>query len=540
AAGLITEEKLSQTLSLQAKSGGKLGEVLVQELVLTEDQIAEALARQKGLTHVSLTVFPIDRNAASLVPERIARLRSVLPIAFSEDRLVLAMADPLDIEAIDDVEVRTGYRVEPVVAAPTQIQYAIEKYVASIDAFQELVDHDLEADESGVEVEGDDVPVVRVVNQFIREAVRDGASDIHVEPVEDGLRVRFRIDGVLHDVTKLPKSARAGVLSRLKILAEMDIAERRRPQDGRIALKVDDRPVDLRVASLPTPFGESIVIRILNSELQFHSLQDLGMNDHDLALVARLLGKPYGSILLAGPTGSGKSTTLYAALKEINFPTRKIITIEDPIEYRMAGITQMAVNSKIGLSFAAGLRQILRSDPDVVMVGEIRDPETAEIAVRAALTGHLVLASLHTNDAPSALTRLVDMDVPPYITSSAIVGVVAQRLARKLCPHCKVPLKLPKERLLAAGFTAGEVKSVATFGPQGCEQCHNSGYRGRLGLFEIMAVDDDIVRAFLVHAPSDELRRIALGNGMVPLRRDALEKVAAGVTSLEEIDRVVV
>ncbi len=538
-AGSINRDQLTEALAVQAREGGKLGEVLVRTLMLTEEQIAEAIARQKGLKHLSLLSYPIDREATSLIPERMAKRRQVIPIGFDDGKLVLAMADPLDIESIDDVEMRTGYHVCPVVASASQVNNAIEKFIASADAFQDIVDsvEDLAAD---VEVvEGEDVPVVRLVNQLIREAVNEGASDIHIEPGLKSVIIRYRVDGVMRQVMELPAAARAGVTSRVKIMAEMDIAERRRPQDGRIAVRVDDRPVDIRVASLPTPYGEALALRVLNSELSFHSLDDLGLSDDHLKTLGCMIRRPYGAVLVSGPTGSGKSTTLYAAVHVISEPSRKIVTIEDPIEYQMAGITQIAVNPRIGLTFAAGLRTILRSDPDIVMVGEIRDPETAEIAVRAALTGHLVLSSIHTNDAPSSLTRLTDMGVPPYITSSAVIGVVTQRLVRVLCPQCKQKLKLLGPRLVVAGFTAVESKKLTIYGPGGCDQCGGMGYRGRIGVFEIMEVDDKIMGSFLDHAPSERLRELALEAGMVPMRRDALDKVAAGITSLEEVDRVV-
>jgi type IV pilus assembly protein PilB len=466
--------------------------------------------------------------------------RGVIPIGFKEGRLVLAMADPLDVEAIDEAELRTGFKVEAVVASASQVQYAIEKYAVSSDALQELEQFeplDGVDDEEAI-VEGD-VPVVRIVNQLIREGVIDQASDIHFEAEESGVRVRYRIDGVLQDVARLPKSSQAGLTSRIKVMAEMDITERRRPQDGRIALRIDDRPVDLRVATLPTPLGEGIVIRILNSQVAFHSIDDLGLSERNYEMIQRMLHKPYGCIFLAGPTGSGKTTTLYAALQAINSPSRKIVTVEDPIEYRMEGLTQVAVNHRIGLTFAAGLRTILRFDPDVVMVGEVRDPETAAISVRAALTGHLVLSSIHTNDAPSALTRLSDMGVEPYVTASALVGSIAQRLVRKLCPTCKQPVDIPLERLEAAGFTREEIRGLVTYGPVGCRDCRETGFRGRQAIYEIMEMDEELTRLTLRHAPADELREVAIGRGMVTLRRDALDKVIAGITSLDEVDRVV-
>jgi type IV pilus assembly protein PilB len=542
ASGLVTEDQLGKALDDQARGGGRLGEQLVRNLIVTEEQIAATLAAQKGLSHVNLASYPVDPLAATLLPERVARRRTMLPIGFSEDSVLLAMSNPLDIEAIDDVELRTKRKVVPVVASPTQIRYAIEKYVVGAEAFRdelEMISLDEPAADDGI-AEIDAMPVVRTVNRILRDAVREGASDIHIEPNEKDVRVRYRVDGVLRDAKDLPRKAAAGVLSRVKVMADMDIAERRLPQDGRIGLRVDDRTVDLRVASLPTRYGESLVIRILNSSLSFLSLEDLGMSEVALDRLVSLLSHPFGSILVSGPTGSGKSTTLYAALNRISDPSRKIITVEDPIEYMMDGITQVAINPRIGLTFAAGLRTILRSDPDVVMVGEIRDPETAEISVRAALTGHLVLSSIHTNDAPSALTRLADMEVPPYVTSSSILGVVAQRLVRRLCDACKRPTAYSWDALVSAGFDEAEAVGLEVYEPHGCDVCRNTGYKGRIGIYEVMVVDEHITRAFLRSAPSEEIRCIALENGMVPMKRDALDKVSVGLTSLDEVARVVV
>ncbi len=540
--GLISADQLDLALDEQIRTGGKLGEVLVRTLLLSEDQIAEALAEQKGLEHVNLAGASVDRSAVVLLPVRMLRRRGVIPLGFKDGLLVLAMADPLDVEAIDETELRTGFKVEAVVASSSQIMYAIDKYAVASDALLELEQVE-SADDTGDDITGlieGDVPVVRIVNQLIREGVVDRASDIHFEPTEGGVRVRYRIDGVLQDVAMLPKSSQAGLLSRIKVMADMDITERRRPQDGRIALRIEERPIDLRVATLPTPLGEGIVIRILNSEVAFHAVDDLGMTERNRETLERMLRKPYGCIFLAGPTGSGKTTTLYAALQDINSSTRKIVTIEDPIEYRMEGLTQVAVNARIGLTFAAGLRTVLRFDPDVVMVGEVRDPETASIAVRAALTGHLVLSSIHTNDAPAALTRLSDMGVEPYVTASALVGSIAQRLVRLLCPTCKQRVEIAAERLLAAGFEASELDSLELWGPVGCTLCRDTGFRGRQAVFEIMEMDEELTRLTLRNAPADELRALAVERGMVPLRRDALDKVVQGLTSLDEIDRTVI
>jgi type IV pilus assembly protein PilB len=541
ASGRITEGQLAEALAVQSDEGGKLGQVLVRQLVLDEDQIAKTLAEQKGLRYISLTTYAVDREAVARIPERVARRSLIIPVGYQDGSIVLAMADPLDIEAIDDIRVRTGMSVQPVVATSTQIQYAIEKYITAADAFSDVMIA-IEEDETEIEIEADDdVPIVRLVNQLIREAVIDQASDIHIEPGDKSIRVRYRVDGVLHEVMQLPLSVKAGVISRVKIMAEMNIAERRRPQDGRISIVVNGRGIDLRVATLPTPAGESIVIRVLNHDMEALTLEDLGMAEAHLRQMEKFLARPYGAILVSGPTGSGKSTSLYAGLTRINAPTRKILTIEDPIEYQIAGITQMAVNPMIGLTFARMLRTVLRSDPDVVMVGEIRDAETAEIAIRAALTGHLVLSSIHTNDAPSALTRLVDMEVAPYITSSALVGVVAQRLARRLCKKCRKRVKVSPEVAHAAGFSEEEIeKGLKLWGPKGCDECTGTGYRSRIGLFEIMEMDEELERLFLREAPSEQLREAALKAGMVSLRRDALDKVAKGITSLDEINRVVV
>jgi len=542
-AGLIDDMQLQACLDTQTREGGKLGEIIVRDLLLTEDQIASTLATQKGLEHVNLASYPVDRAVVTMLPLRTARRRRILPLDIVGDRLILAMADPLDVEAIDEAELITGMKVDPVVAASTQVKMAIEKFVAGADALQELELVGYIADETDESREADpdaDVAVVRIVNQLIQQAVRERASDIHFEPSEGGVRVRYRVDGVLREVTGLPKSSQAELLSRVKVMADIDITERRRPQDGRFGVRLDGKHLDLRVATLPTPQGEAITLRLLDRAVAFLPLEQLGLSEADMVTVRRMLRRPYGAILVAGPTGSGKSTTLYALLHEVNEPGRKIITVEDPIEYRMENVTQLAVNARIGLTFAAGLRTILRSDPDVVMVGEVRDPETAEMAVRSALTGHLVLTSIHTNDAPSALTRLSDMGVPPYVTSSGLSGAVAQRLVRKLCDACKEPATVSWDRLVAAGMGEDEAMGLVVYEPRGCQECGMTGYVGRIAVFEVMEFDSHLQSLFLHNAPSFELQRAAIGRGMHTLRRDALDKVKAGITSLEEVDRVVV
>ena len=544
-AGLLSGKQLEAALEQQRTSGEKLGRLLVQGGILTEDQMAEALADQKGLSYVRLTASTIDPSVAALIPLRVARRHAVVPIALCDDTLTLAMSDPLNIEAVDDVRVRTGYQVNVVVSTESEVLHAIDKYIAEADALHELsvvrrASDDVDEDADSEAAQDSGVAVVRMINQIIRQAVSERASDIHFQPDQKGIRVRYRIDGVLREVTHLPRAAQSELLSRIKVMADLDITERRRPQDGRISMKADRRDLDVRVATLPTPRGESITLRLLDSEVAFKPLDSVGLPSREHDLLLEMIRMPYGVVFVAGPTGSGKSTTLYAALNAINDPGKQIITVEDPIEFTMDGITQVAVNTRVGLTFASGLRTILRSDPDVVMIGEVRDPDTAEIAVRAALTGHLVLSSIHTNDAPSALTRLNDMGVPPYITSSALLGVIAQRLVRTLCSHCKAPVKVTKDRLLAAGYTADEVSSVSLHGPVGCDRCNKTGYLGRVGVFEVMRMSSALQTLFLRNAPSEQLREVALSEGMRPLRRDALEKAAAGLTSLEEIDRVVI
>lgn len=540
-ADVITEEQLESALAYQREHGGKIGQILVASFGLQEETIAQVLAGQKGLEYINLMFHAVDREAASLMPARTALRSHAIPVEFRGDTLVLAMANPLDIEAIDGMRLRSGLEILPAVSTPAQIEYAIEKYIASADAFGSIIAEDEALPHDDIDVPEDDVPVVRLVSQIIREAVLDSASDIHIEPGPQGVRVRYRVDGVLHEVMRAPSSARSGMTSRVKVMAEMDISERRRPQDGRIQLSVNDRLIDMRVATLPTPFGETIVIRILNSQATHQTVTDLGMSAAHRAQFERFLSMPYGEILISGPTGSGKSTTLYAGLTHLNSPTRKIITIEDPIEYQIDGITQMAAHAAIGLTFANLLRTVLRADPDVIMVGEIRDAETAQIATRAALTGHLVLSSIHTNDAPSALTRLSDMEVAPFVASGALIGVVAQRLVRKLCPACKREVQVTGGLLIQWGLRPGDLSATTIYAPgeEGCNECLGTGYRGRLGVFEIMEMTPEIERLFLASAPSEEMRVAALASGMKTLKQDALDKVSAGLTSLEEVTRVV-
>jgi len=542
--GLISDADLDVALLEQSRIGGRLGDVLVRSRRITEDQIAQALAQQKGLEHVNLAVAPVDGTAANLLSARFLQRRSVIPIRIEGEKLVLAMSDPLDVESIDETEMLTGLHVVPVVATASQVDRAIEQYVVGIGVLNQL-EADFATSAHVVEDlaavrEDAQVPVVRAIDQILREAVREGASDVHFEPDDSGVRVRVRVDGVLRQVTSLPLGSHAGLVSRIKIMGDMDIAERRRPQDGRITYKSPIGTVDLRVASIPTPLGEGIVIRILYRGIVVGSVDALGFLPRDRAVFDRILSKPYGALLIAGPTGSGKTTTLYTALTQINSEARKVVTIEDPVEYRVPGITQIAVNPRVGLSFAVGLRAVLRFDPDIVMVGEVRDSETASIAVRAALTGHYVLSSIHTNDAPSAVTRLSEMGIEPYVTSSSLLGVVAQRLVRTLCPVCKREAPVSPERLMALGLPESRAASTVTFEAVGCDQCRGIGYAGRTGVFEVLEMDEDFAALYVRNATAETLRAMALQKGMTTMRHHALELVAAGRTSLEEVNRVVV
>ena len=545
--GLITAEQLGQALEEQQRAGKSLGRVLVDLGMLKEAELVAALARQVGLEFVDLAEHSIDASAASLISEQMARRYRVLPIGFEGDRLIVAMSDPANVFALDDIRTVTGHDVKPVVATAADVDAAIRRYgqfeqsaedIAS-EAATQAEDQHKDLDEMPAAVE--EAPVVRLVNLLITQAVADRASDIHIEPAEKDVRIRYRIDGVLHEVMRSPKNIHNGLISRLKVMAEINIAERRVPQDGRVGLVVGGKAVDLRIATLPTVHGEKMVMRILDKTSVLLELDELGLAELPYRNYEDAFRKPYGTILATGPTGSGKSTTLYATLNIINTVDRNIITVEDPVEYRMAGINQIQVNPKAGLTFSTALRSILRADPDVVLIGEIRDRETALIAMEAALTGHLVLSTLHTNDAPSAVTRLVEMEVEPYLVASALDCVVAQRLARRLCGKCKEPYEPTPVELEAAGFAPEVAAGVDhLYRPQGCPHCGQTGYRGRLGLYEVMPVTEEIERMTAERRSSEEMRRLAIEQGMITLRDDGLDKVRMGQTSLEEVFRVVV
>ena len=506
---------------------------------------ARAVAEARGLEFVELEVFAIDSAVALSLPEALCRRHVVLPIAIRDDRLVLAMADPGNVFALDDVRTITGREIEPVVAAATEIEQVIQKYAGmrrQADLLSEAGDEFAAESETRLEdsVGIDDAPVVQLVQAIMMQATSSRASDIHVEPGQDGVRVRFRVDGVLHEAMHVPKQMQAGLISRLKVMADLDIAERRLPQDGRISLRLGSKSYDLRVASLPTVWGEKVVARILDKSDALLALDDLGLRGSAYERYEHAFRKPYGTILVTGPTGSGKSTTLYATLNVLNDKERNIFTVEDPVEYRLPGVNQIQVNARARLTFASALRSILRADPDVVLIGEVRDPETAQIAVEAALTGHLVLSTLHTNDAPSAITRLVEMGVETFLVASALDAVVAQRLARRLCDRCKEAYTPSAEELHEAGFNDEITSGTPTFfRPVGCRGCANTGYHGRMGLYEVMLMSEKIERLTVDRASSDDIRAMAVAEGMEGLREDGLRKAAEGITSLTEIARVV-
>ncbi|MDP3012879.1 MAG: GspE/PulE family protein, partial [Candidatus Subteraquimicrobiales bacterium] len=481
----------------------------------------------------------IDPHTATLVPERIARRHSAIPIGMEEGKLVLAMANPLDIHAVDDIRVITGYEIKPVVATESEVLKCINQYLrVSVEAALQTAEAEVrERPKEEVKIVAEEAPMAKLADQIISQAVSQGASDIHLEPQENEMKVRYRVDGVLHEAMSIPKKLIPGLTSRVKIMCEMDITEHRIPQDGRYGTIVLGKEIDLRVATLPSIYGENITTRILDKSQALLKLEQFGFTSEMHEKYRSSYTKPYGTILVTGPTGSGKSTTLYATLNVLNSPEKKIITVEDPVEYRLPGVTQIQANTKVGLTFARGLRSIVRSDPDIIMIGEIRDLETAQIAVESALTGHLVLSTLHTNDAPSALTRLTEMGVEPFLISSALDCVLAQRLARRLCEECKESY-VPDSKIIEENFPqiSGE---VTLYRAKGCKRCLNPGYRGRLGLYELMLVTDRIGKMCVERKSSEEIKTIAIEEGMKTLKDDGLLKAMKGLTSLEEVLRVV-
>ncbi|MBW3578297.1 MAG: type IV-A pilus assembly ATPase PilB [Actinobacteria bacterium] len=546
--GLISPEQLRDAEEDQRRLGKSLGRILIDRKLVTEQDLVSALSKQIGMEFVDLAAIDVDPSAVSLISDAVAKRYNALPIGFEDGKLVVAMSDPSNVFAIDDIRTATGYDIRPIVATRQDIAQAISRYHRMSDDIGDVLAADLNAapeeeqqDLSQVTAVVEDAPIVKFVNLLITQAVQDRASDIHIEPGEKEIRVRYRIDGVLHEVMRSPRSIQSGVISRLKIMAEMDIAERRIPQDGRIGLVIGGKAIDLRVSTLPTVYGEKVVMRILDKSSVLLELKDLGFLPENYERYETSFRKPYGMMLVTGPTGSGKSTTLYATLNILNRPEVNIITTEDPVEYRLGGINQVQVNVKAGLTFASALRSILRQDPDIVLVGETRDRETAQIAVEASLTGHLVLTTLHTNDAPSAIVRLTEMGIEPFLVGSAVDCVLAQRLARRLCNGCKEPYTPTPATLKEAGFPEDVVEArPEVFRAAGCSRCGKTGYRGRLAVHEVMAVTEEIERLCVERASSDEIMRVAVSQGMARLRQDGLAKIMQGDTTIEEIGRVVV
>jgi len=539
---IITEEQLQQALERQRETGETLGRVLIDMKMISEGALTSILARQIGLKYVDLANYDVDISASSLVDAEVARRYTLIPIGFEGEKLVVAMADPTNVFALDDIRIMTGMEIEPVVATKEDILTAISRYCRTDTMVDIVSDETIRMGEEGGEEEereGEDAPIVKYVNLLISEAVTDRASDVHIEPMENDVRIRFRIDGVLHEMRRNPKQIHPGVVARIKVMADMNIAEKRLPQDGRASVEIMGKPVDIRVASLPTIHGEKIVLRILDKSASLMSLEELGFTEESLEVYSRSFNKPYGTILVTGPTGSGKTTTLYATLNVLNTIKKNIITVEDPVEYRLPLINQVQVHYKAGLTFAAALRSILRCDPDIVMIGEIRDPESAQIAIESALTGHLVLSTLHTNDAPSALTRLLEMGIEPFLIASAVDCVSSQRLARRLCERCKEPYEPDPEYLEKIGFKWEEGDEKVLYRPRGCPACNNTGFKGRIGIFEVLQVTENIEILVARNAPHVEIAEMARSEGMKTLREDGFIKVRQGITSLEEVLRVI-
>ena len=584
---LISPQHLREALDYQREHGGRLGYNLAKLGLVSDDMITAVLSRQYGIPSVNLDLFQIEDSVLRLIPEEVAQKYLVLPLSRVGATLTLAMVDPTNVFAMDDIKFMTGLNVEPVVVAEASIQQAISKYYSSTRAIElvtvsleselpqglaalssnggitnadlvsldsidfqghgaggedvEVVEDNEEIDLSTLSRMSEDAPVVRLVNVLLVDALRRGASDIHVEPYEKELRIRFRIDGVLYDVMHPPLKLRDALISRIKIMSKLDISEKRLPQDGRIKIKVKvdarSRELDFRVSTLPTLFGEKVVLRLLDKENLMLDMTKLGFEPESLVKFKRNISRPYGMVLVTGPTGSGKTNTLYSALQSLNTVETNIMTAEDPVEFNLVGINQVQMKEQIGLNFAAALRSFLRQDPNIILVGEIRDFETAEIAIKAALTGHLVLSTLHTNDAPSTISRLMNMGIEPFLVATSVNLIQAQRLIRRVCKNCKKEQPTPAEALMEIGFSAEEAGKLKTFKGQGCGTCNNTGYKGRVGLYEVMEVTDEVRELILIGASALELRKKAIEDGMITLRESGLYKIREGVTTVEEVVR---
>src|SRR5579875_3794177 len=548
---LISSDQLKQALDYQKKNGGRLGTCLVKMGLVSDDDITAVLSRQYGVPSINLKFYEVDPAVIKLVPQETAVRYQIVPLSRVGSTLTIAMTDPTNVFAMDDIKFMTGFNVEPVVASETAISEAIRKFYGAVESVEELdkVMKDLTGDDAdalelaaeeaemdlaSLEKAAEEAPIIKLCNLILTDAVKRGASDIHVEPYEKEYRVRFRIDGVLQNVMAPPLKLRDAITSRIKIMSKLDISEKRLPQDGRIMIKYlkdgKKKELDFRVSTVPTLFGEKIVLRLLD-------MTKLGFEPESLQKFERQILKPYGMVLVTGPTGSGKTNTLYSSVARLNTPETNIMTAEDPVEFQLPGINQVQMKEQIGLNFASALRAFLRQDPNIILVGEIRDFETAEIAVKAALTGHLVLSTLHTNDAPSTISRLMNMGIEPFLVATSVNLIAAQRLVRRICAQCKEQMNITPKALMDAGYTPEEAKTTTVYHGRGCGTCNNTGYKGRVALYEVMEVTDELKELILVGASALELRKKALEMGMITLRRSGLIKVAAGMTTLEEVIR---
>ncbi|NOY23979.1 MAG: type IV-A pilus assembly ATPase PilB [Acidobacteria bacterium] len=556
-AGLIQKKQLDEALGVQKTEGGRLGYILTKLGFVSDEEITSFLSRQYGIPAVNLDHFEITEDVIKRIPVDVAQRYSIIPLSRTGSTLTVAIADPTNIYALDDLKFITNLNIEPVVASEYSIRKAIEKYyetesamelrkvmedLAEIDEEElEVIEDEDDLDLETLEASSVEAPVVRLVNSLLTDAVRKGASDIHVEPYEKEMRIRFRIDGILHEIMKPPLKMRDAICSRIKIMSKLDIAEKRLPQDGRMKLKMKlegkRKELDFRVSVLPTLFGEKIVMRILDSDMLMLDMTKLGFEPKSLEVFQMEVTKPYGMVLVTGPTGSGKTNTLYSSISLLNKIDTNIMTAEDPVEFNLKGINQVNVREEIGLTFAAALRSFLRQDPNIVLVGEVRDFETAEIAIKAALTGHLVLSTLHTNDAPSTISRLMNMGIEPFLVATSVNLICAQRLVRRVCTQCKEEVKIPKKTLLRIGYNEDEVDKVKVFKGKGCDRCSGTGYKGRVGLYEVMQITDEMRELILSGATAMDLRHQAMKDGMITLRRSGLIKIMNGQTSIDEVLR---
>jgi type IV pilus assembly protein PilB len=556
-AGLITQDQLKEALRVQKETGGKLGETLIKLQFVAEEDITECLSQQFGVPSINLQHFEIDASVIKLISGDVARKYNILPVNKTGATITIAMADPTNVFAMDDIKFMTGYNVEPVVASELGIKAAIDNYYGTTASLElkkvmedlqqaetadlEVLEEEEDMDVSALADSAEEAPVVKLCNLILTDAIKRGASDIHIEPYEKEFRVRFRIDGILYEIMNPPLKLKDAMTSRMKILAKLDISEKRLPQDGRIKLKIKledkNKELDFRVSVLPTLFGEKIVLRLLDKDNLRLDMTKLGFEPESLARFEEAIFKPWGMVLVTGPTGSGKTNTLYSALSKVNSPEVNIMTAEDPVEFNLPGINQVQMKEAIGLNFAATLRSFLRQDPNIILVGEIRDFETAEIAIKAALTGHLVLSTLHTNDAPSTINRLMNMGIEPFLVATATQLIAAQRLARRICSQCKEAVEMAPQALINMGFKKDEVGSFTVYKGRGCEKCNNTGYKGRVALIEVMTIDDDIRDLILAGGTAIDIKRKAMENGMITLRRSGLVKIKEGTTTVEEVVR---